>query len=875
MRATNAVILSAAKDLPEDGRSFGAARLRMTARCVLRMTARCVLMMTALPLAFAAPAFAQRRDPPLGQVNVPHSYYWREMYVPQVTSGPSAFTWSPDGREVIYSMQGSLWRQRLGTTEAAQLTSGDTYDYQPDWSPDGRSVVFSAYDGRSIALMLLDLPTGERRTLISDSSVNVDAKWSPDGSRLAFVSTAYNARWHVFVAKFASARLDSVVRVTEDRESRLPRYYYSRWDHYLSPTWSPDGKELIVVSNRGHIYGTGGLWRMPARPGGSGEMREIHYEETAWKARPDWARDGKRVVYSSYHGRQWNQLWITRSEPADPMPLTYGDFDATAPRWSPDLGRIGYISNEGGNTSLWVVSVPGGRRERIEARTRRYRDPTGRLIITAIDSATRQPIPVRISVRGPNGKFYAPDTRWRHADEAIQRDAQRFEYGYWHSSGADSLTVPPGRFTVEIWRGPEWRTVSRAVAVNAGRTTPVRVPLARLSNLPALGWWGGDVHVHMNYGGAYRNTPEHLAFQARAEGLHVIENLTVNKEQRIPDIATWRPGLLASAADQIIANGQEFHTGLWGHSAQLGLRDYYLLPDYAGYPGTALASLFPTNAAVFDLAHQQGALAGYVHPFDFVPDISTVQGGVPYELPVDVAVGKVDYIEVMGYSDPLITSDIWYKLLNCGFRVPAAAGTDAFPNFAELRGPPGLVRVYAKSGRTLDHRRWLDAIRTGHTFVTNAPLLTFTVNGRESGEELRLPFGPHRVRAHLTLKSNVPVDHLEVVGNGRVLAKLPGTISDTTILISLDRSGWYLARAYSSRPRLPVLDLYPFASTSPVYVEVGSAPKTCGADAEYFLRWIDLLSQRVRADTNWNTTSERDRTLALISRAHEEFIRRR
>ena len=56
---------------------------------------------------------------------------------------------------------------------------------------------------------------------------------------------------------------------------------------------------------------------------------------------------------------------------------------------------------------------------------------------------------------------------------------------------------------------------------------------------------------------------------------------------------------------------------------------------------------------------------------------------------------------------------------------------------------------------------------------------------------------------------------------------------------------------------------------------MGSAAPSCGADAEYFLKWIDLLSQRVRADTNWNVPAERDHALALISRAHEEFIRRR
>ena len=81
--------------------------------------------------AAATPAFAQRQ-PVLKQVGVPHAYYWREMYVPQVTSGPSAVTWSPDGTELIYSMQGSLWRQRIGSRVAQQLTAGEGYDYQPD-----------------------------------------------------------------------------------------------------------------------------------------------------------------------------------------------------------------------------------------------------------------------------------------------------------------------------------------------------------------------------------------------------------------------------------------------------------------------------------------------------------------------------------------------------------------------------------------------------------------------------------------------------------------------------------------------------------------------------------------------------------------------
>src|SRR5207253_2983254 len=147
------------------------------------------------------------------------------------------------------------------------------------------------------------------------------------------------------------------------------------------------------------------------------------------------------------------------------------------------------------------------------------------------------------------------------------------------------------------------------------------------------------------------------------------------------------------------------------------------------------------------------------------------------------------YLEVMGYSDHLITSEIWYRLLNCGFHLPAAAGTDAFPNFTSLRGPPGLVRVFVHAGMTLDHRLWLAALKAGQTFVTNAPLL----------------------------------------------------------------------------------DLYPFGSTSPIYVRVDDRPALSPGDAAFFVRWIERLEQVTRASAAWNTAEEQTSVLRSLAEAKGVF----
>jgi hypothetical protein len=185
--------------------------------------------------------------------------------------------------------------------------------------------------------------------------------------------------------------------------------------------------------------------------------------------------------------------------------------------------------------------------------------------------------------------------------------------------------------------------------------------------------------------------------------------------------------------------------------------------------------------------------------------------------------------------------------------------------------------VYVKSGLELDHDRFLAGLKQGRTFVTNGPLLSFTVGGREPGEEIRLR-APGRVAARVTLRSNVPVDHLEIIGNGQVVALIPlrgdRTSADTTVSVPVPRSGWLVLRAYGDGPREPVLDLYPFASTSPVYVTVAGAPVRSRADAEFFVQWIDRVTAGVQAHAGWNTTMEKDRVLALLREARAVYVRR-
>jgi Tol biopolymer transport system component len=854
-----------------------------------RGAAALLLALTGALACFAAspPAQAQRQ-PVLKQIDVPHPYYFREMYLPQLTSGPSAVSFSPDGRTLVYSMQGSLWKQDIGSTEAEELIAGPGYDFQPDWSADGRHIAFVRYRDDALEIAEVDVTSHEVIQLTHNKAVNVEPHWSPDGRRLAWVSTFGTGHFHIFAGDLGAAGLTGHA-VWPERRSSVARYYYSPFDHEISPTWSPDGDELIYVGNPEGVYGTGNIWRRALSSGAA--PRAIRLEETTWKARPAWSPDGKRVLYSSYAGRQWHQLWITTAAgDGDPIPLTFGDYDATGAHWSLDSSRIAFISNRTGGTEIVVQDVIGGAQRKLEIRTRHYLQPTGELHLRTLDAQGR-PQAARIAIIGSDGRAYAPDDAWMHADDGFDRRLSAFETHYFHSDGDALVRLPRGAASITVWHGLEYQIEHRAVQVASGATRNVDVTLQPLALPPnwSAQWLSADVHVHMNYGGTYRNTPAHLVRQADAEDLDLVFALVVNKEQRIPDIGYFSPlPDPASTAAVLLSHGQEYHTSYWGHLGLLGLSDHYLIPGYAAYAKTAAASLYPTNAAIADLAHAQGALVGYVHPFDDMPD-PLAPTPLTSELPVDVALGKVDYYEVLGFSEHRTSAAIWYRLLNCGFRPPAAAGTDAMANFASLRGPVGMNRVYAltepaQAGEAATdplarRQAWLAGLRAGRTLATNGPLVGLTVEGQPPGADVAVPAGGAALGYKGFLRSIVPINHLEIVMNGKVVRTihLTGThmSADFDGRINVSGNGWLLVRAWNDAARPEIFDIYPYGTTNAFFFHADGATTHCGNDAQFFLTWIDRLETAAAAHPDYNTAKEREATLGEIRAARAIMSERR
>src|SRR5262245_10983168 len=471
-----------------------------------------IFVVSLLSIASLAPAQTQRREFSRIMTGEP---YTLECDHRQITNGQNFPTWSPDGRELAFSMKGSIWRQKLGERDAHELTTDQGYAGMPAWSPDGNYIVYTSDWNEQIHLRLLDLRTGENKPLTSGNSINVEPEWSPDGSRIAYVSTWPNGNYNIYEMPVSGGVSGTPVQLTKDFELVPPTVYYGKWALHIHPVWTRDGKELILISNRDNKHGSGGFYRMAAEP--KAPLRRFHYEETTWKARPALSPDGAKLVYSSYLGRQWQQLWAMPPNGGDAFPLTYGDFDRTTPRWSPDGTRIAFISNETGDTSLWLWHWFGGRMEQVKVEKLSYKQPMGKLRVRVLDAGTGKPVKARVHLNASDGRAYAPTESWFRADWLMFDHMDKSEYHYFHTDGDFEVELPPGVAKLGFSRGFEYLSEAREAKITEGATAELTVSLKRLDNMSAKGWWDGDNHFHMNYAGVYFNTPQRLIEQGEAE----------------------------------------------------------------------------------------------------------------------------------------------------------------------------------------------------------------------------------------------------------------------------------------------------------------------------------------------------------------------
>ncbi len=786
-------------------------------------------------------------------------------------------TWSPDSREIAFSLFASIWKVDSKGGQAEQVTASAGYHAHPAWSPDGASIAyisgsnprgrFAKIAGR---LMVVDVSSGREREIKTPRQTLGTPAWSPDSKKIVVgVEGIGGVLLHeVDVAGGAVRPIET--RPQGNNPTMMYRDSYRRLGRWMEAGWSPDGKEVFYAGDR---QGSPQLWSLPA----GGPDFYIRKPLTPYTHDDIVNLDGVTalpsgdIVYSAdlINGAGNFELYRIPADGGEPAALTETPRHELTPAASPDGKSIAFSSNQFGNIDLFVMPADGGGARHVAIDKLKFRGAAGNVRVKVVDEKG-DPTPVRFYVEASDGKGYAPRGEplfyYPHTP-GPQRDA------FFIGSGEDEFALPAGRVTVRAVKGVEYRLAERSIDIAAGQTGEITIQMERWTNWNQKGWYSGENHFHANYLGSYYQRPSDSLAWMKAMDMNAANMIVANAQGAFVHDEEFFTGELSSVSTdrRFLWWGQEYrNSDPLGHMGFIGINKL-IEPFYTSVPGSDSPYDFLLNTMAAINAKRAGGLTTYMHPIGGTHDVFDTNLGAK-EAVVTAGMGALDILDLLPYGESAYA--LWYGLLNCGVKISAGAGTDTFTNWRGINRIPGGSRQYVHVGGKMSWERWIERYDEGRSFATTGPLLELSVNGRQMGEQVDVADG-QRFSGKLVAEvwSRTPLARMELIRNGKIIATREIDASARTFRlehdVESDESCWYAVRV--SGPPAPGLTGPARAHSGPVYVSVGSRPTLVREDLETAIRWTDRFWANLVERDNFGPAPNQARAKAMVDEARAHY----
>jgi hypothetical protein len=407
-----------------------------------------------------------------------------------------------------------------------------------------------------------------------------------------------------------------------------------------------------------------------------------------------------------------------------------------------------------------LEAAEGGGRIEIVEHGRRW------LHCRVLDSESKRPTPVRLAFRSKEGRYIPPYGHRAEINDGwfqdYGADVKLMDTSFAYVDGTFQVELPPGEVYLEMTKGFEYQAVRRKIEIQPSqRELTLEIP--RLTDLRTKGWVTADTHTHFL-------SPSTALLEAQAEGLNLINLLAAQWGDLFTNVGDLSHGpLLSPDRDSMVWVGSENRQHLLGHIGLEGVQGKPVFPMSADGPSEAYLGdpVWTSLAEWADVCRRRQGLAVAVH--------------FPYptgEIAADIVLGKIDAVEIWPQDDPKVHHKAilefdslryldWYHYLNCGYRLPAVAGTDKMGAYM----PAGTNRVYAYLGQEeFNYPNYAKAVRAGNTFATSGPLLMFQADGHAPGAEITLGVDGGTIEVIADAQCFVPIHRLEVIFNGKPVA---------------------------------------------------------------------------------------------------------
>lgn len=265
---------------------------------------------------------------------------------------------SPDGKFLVFAstrhdQTTDLYIQRADGQSVTQLTSDQADDAFPTFSPDGKTIAFSSNRNGSWDLYTMNRDGKNIVQVTSGPAHDMHPSYSPDGTRLAYCSLSIRGQWELWCVTLATGERKQI-------------------GYGLFPNWSPRRDKDQIVFQRARNRGARwfSVWTAEISEGEARNVTEVAVSTNSAIVSPCWSPDGSMIAFATVvapntvdkKGKPTGQqdLWTIDADGGSRHRLTDGKGVYTSPTWGRD-GRIYFISNRGGNDSVWSVGVSGVR----------------------------------------------------------------------------------------------------------------------------------------------------------------------------------------------------------------------------------------------------------------------------------------------------------------------------------------------------------------------------------------------------------------------------------------------------------------------------------------------------------------------------------
>lgn len=509
------------------------------------------------------------------------------------------------------------------------------------------------------------------------------------------------------------------------------------------------------------------------------------------------------------------------------------------------------------------------------------------LIGTIVDADTGQPIAARVYLRDSSQQWLfvrsasEQGSAWPYAEQWVPMP-NSVERHTTVSAHSFQVELSPGSYEITIERGKEYLPLRQQVVIPADDQTTTDASakvertfrLKRWINLSERGWYSGETHVH-------RRIAE-LPNVMLAEDLNVTFPVTfwTTASDQIPDL---RPSTLRSQGPSPFGPRDDR-----GYDPIRVTDRHVILPRNTEYEIFSIGPQRHTLGALFILNHktpftltappvapivQQTRAEGALLDLDkhnwpwslmLIPvahvDLYELSNNSVWRTNFGFKTAGADlppWAEIEQESPGVLTEwgwlqygfEVYYALLNCGFRLSPTAGTASGVHPVPL----GYSRVYVHTGDEFNLTNWLAGLKQGRSFVTTGPMLFVQVGGQQAGTVFSMATEKRKsVPWSAEVVSPDPITRVELLVNGEVREAFSpqasqgsnGSWSWTAAgAIDVSESGWVAFRTWSDQPD----GRKRFAHTGSWYFEVGNQPvRPPQVQIDYLLEQLELSMQAQR-----------------------------